>query len=242
MSFVPQRIPRRCALACAAGLLHAALAQPSDGIQSPPNAAVVAAFDLVQARIHIEGRQAVFQMRVAGQAGARKPGKTGKTAGSTVYAYVWPTRLDPASVGFAPASGILALAVVSHPDFNDTPLWDDKPGAWHTHWVVLQGDDACGKGALKVVDIPEGTTPRLPKTWPGLPILLDSPGWRPHFHGATLEVRVPFDDIRSVAATHFDGVTAGLRVNADMHAPLLCVAQVFKLASGDLSLPGTPAP
>ena len=36
----------------------------------------------------------------------------------------------------------------------------------------------------------------------------------------------------------FDGVTAALRVNASMHSPLLCVANVFKVASGDLSLPG----
>lgn len=43
-----------------------------------------------------------------------------------------------------------------------------------------------------------------------------------------LEVRVPW----------FDGVTAGLRVIAGAHAPPLCVVDVFKVASGDLSLPG----
>ena len=31
---------------------------------------------------------------------------------------------------------------------------------------------------------------------------------------------------------------AGLRVNASVHNPLLCVSNVFKVASGDLSLPG----
>jgi hypothetical protein len=36
----------------------------------------------------------------------------------------------------------------------------------------------------------------------------------------------------------YDGVTAALRVNADVHAPLLCVTDVFDIASGDLSLPG----
>ena len=35
-----------------------------------------------------------------------------------------------------------------------------------------------------------------------------------------------------------DGVTAGLRVNANIHAPLLCVTDVFDVASGNLSLPG----
>jgi len=51
---------------------------------------------------------------------------------------------------------------------------------------------------------------------------------------------VPFDDIGVVEAASFDGVTAGLRVNASVHAPLLCVVDVFKIASGDLGLPGKP--
>ena len=37
----------------------------------------------------------------------------------------------------------------------------------------------------------------------------------------------------------FDGVAAGLKVNQAMAAPLLCVTDVFKVASGNLSLPGT---
>jgi len=32
---------------------------------------------------------------------------------------------------------------------------------------------------------------------------------------------------------------AGLRVSHEMKAPLLCVTDVFKVASGDLSLPGS---
>jgi hypothetical protein len=32
--------------------------------------------------------------------------------------------------------------------------------------------------------------------------------------------------------------TGGLRVHAQVHAPLLCVVNVFDVASGDLSLPG----
>ncbi|KQV84629.1 hypothetical protein ASD15_05465 [Massilia sp. Root351] len=59
---------------------------------------------------------------------------------------------------------------------------------WHSHRVVLKQDDACGKGALKVLDIPEGAKPRLPKTWPGLPLLIDSPGWSPIFKGELLEL------------------------------------------------------
>ena len=102
--------------------------------------------------------------------------------------------------------------------------------------IVLQPGET--GGALKVIDLPEGATPRLPPTWPGLPLLIDSPGWQPILAAETVEVRVPFAEIGAVEAAGFDGVTAGLRVNANVHAPLLCVTDVFDVASGDLSLPG----
>lgn len=222
---------------CAAGgaLAHGV---HSGGIAVPANPAVKAPFDIVHARISTKGNVATFHIAVTGNAGASKPAASGKLAGSTVFSYVWPTTLDPSVVGFDAKSGILAFAVTAHPDFDDTPLFPAALGSWHSHWVVLQGDEACGKGALKVVDIPEGAHPKLPKTWPGLPILIDSPGWQPVFREGSLEVRVPFDDITVVNGAHFDGVTAGLKVNASIHAPLLCVADVFKIASGNLSLPG----
>lgn len=216
------------------------------GIASEPAAAVKAPFDIVHTRIRTEGNTAVFHMAVSGRAGAQRPGRHGQLAGSTVFSYVWPTTLDPAVVGFEPGAGTLAFAVTSHPDFDDTPLFDEDGDGdtgndgkrWHSHWVVLQPDAQCGPGALKVGDIPEGTRPRLPKTWPGLPLLIDSPGWSPVFKAGQVEVRVPFDDLGAVKGARFDGVTAALRVNASVHAPLLCVVDVFKVASGNLSLPG----
>jgi hypothetical protein len=216
------------------------------GIRSDSDTRVLAAFDIVHTRIRTEGSQAIFHIAVSGRAGASKPAPSGKLAGSTVFSYVWPTTLDPALVGFEAKSGTLALVVTAHPDFDDTPLYDENGDGnlgndgdlWHTHWVVLQPDAACGKDALKVVDIPAGSKPRLPKTWPGLPILIDSPGWSPRFDGEVLEVRVPFDDIAPVRAAAYDGVAAALRVNASVHAPLLCVADVYKIASGKLTLPG----
>ncbi len=208
------------------------------GIHAKANKAVKADFDIFHAKITTEGNIATFHIAVSGKAGKTKPNKVGKLAGSTVFSYVWPTTIDPSVVGFETKSGILAFAVTSHPDFNDTPLFAGGGGEWHSHWVVLAPDAACGQDALKVVDIPAGTKPKLPKTWPGLPLLIDSPGWNPIFKGNTLEVKVPFDDIGVVTASGFDGVTAALRVNASVHAPLLCVANVFKVASGDLSLPG----
>ena len=60
---------------------------------------------------------------------------------------------------------------------------------------MLQPNETRGKGAFGVVDVPAGKKPRLPKTWPGFPMLLDSPGWSPTFDAETVEVKVPFDDI-----------------------------------------------
>ncbi|WNG48453.1 hypothetical protein F0U60_33270 [Archangium minus] len=40
------------------------------------------------------------------------------------------------------------------------------------------------------------------------------------------------------AQFNYDGVTAALKVNANLHDPLLCVTGTFDVASGDLSLPG----
>ncbi|MFC7301695.1 hypothetical protein [Cognatiluteimonas weifangensis] len=216
------------------------------GIASAAARAVQAPFDIVHTKITTEGNTAIFHMAVSGAAGAARPAKSGKLAGSTVFSYVWPTSLDPATIGFEPKAGILAFAVTAHPDFDDTPLFDENGDGelgndgdvWHSHWVVLQPDPACGQDALKVVDIAEGAKPRLPKTWPGLPILIDSPGWAPRIAGHSVEVRVPFDDVAAIGSAGFDGVTAALRVNASVHNPLLCVVDVFKVASGDLSLPG----
>ncbi len=236
------------------------LAACADGVESPPPAAhehtggisaaqspgVLAPFDIVHATISTEGNVAVFHMAVSGRAGENMPTPSGAFAGSEVFSYVWPTTIDSYEVGFERGAGILALAVTSHPDFDDTPLFDEThdgdrgndDGLWHMHWVVLGPDPVCGEGALKVIDIPDGAHPRLPRAWPGAPILLDSPGWQPTLDQSTVEVRVPFDDISVVERAGFDGVTAGLRVNASAHAPLLCVANVFDVASGDLSLPG----
>ncbi len=109
---------------------------------------------------------------------------------------------------------------------------------WHSHWVVLTPSEACGPGALSVRDIPEGTTPKLPLTWPGLPLFIDSPGYTPIFDGTEISLTVPFAAGVTLDDTAYDGATAALRVNANVHAPLLCVTDVFDVASGDLSLPG----
>lgn len=94
-------------------------------------------------------------------------------------------------------------------------------------------------GALKVRDIPEGTKLKVPVTWPGLPILIDSPGYEPRITGNQIRVAVPLKEVGFPASFQYDGVTAALRANASVHSPLLCVVDVFDIASGTLSLPGT---
>ncbi|MDX2006237.1 MAG: hypothetical protein SFU83_13235 [Meiothermus sp.] len=207
-------------------------------------------YDIVQTQVRRQGTQLTFTMQVSARAGGVRPTAAGKLAGSSVYSYVWPTSLDSSSVGFEAKQGVLALAATSHPDFDDTPLFDENndgnPGndgdLWHSHWVVLVPDDACGKGNLKVRDIPQGTTPKLPATWPRLPILIDSPGYEPSFSGTTITVRVPLKELGFPKEFAYDGVTAALRVNADVHSPLLCVVDVFDVASNNLSLPGKVRP
>lgn len=212
-------------------------------VTSPADATKTASFDILSADVTRDGGTLTFRMKTSGTAGADTPAPTGALAGAPVHAYVWPTSLDPATVGFEPGTGILALAATSHPDFDDTPLYDENGDGdpandgldWHSHWVVLVPSDDCGPAALAVRDIPEGTTPQLPKTWPGLPLFIDSPEARPEFNGPGVTVTI---EVPGAEGASFDGVASALRVNANLHAPLLCVSDVFDIASGDLSLPG----
>ncbi|MEP4039223.1 hypothetical protein [Pseudophaeobacter sp.] len=213
---------------------------------SPAGAGKAADFDILAAHAHRNGNTVTFHMTTSGTAGASVPPATGAVGGSDVWSYVWPTSLDPAAVGFEGGTGILAMAATSHPDFDDTPLFDENGDGdptndgieWHSHWVVLAPTEACGPGALAVRDIPEGTTPKLPATWPGFPIFLDSPGFTPLFDGPEITVNAGFAGGVELDGVAYDGVTSALRVNASIHAPLLCVTDVFDIASGDLSLPG----
>ncbi|CAD5110480.1 hypothetical protein [Zestomonas carbonaria] len=223
-----------------------AFAHDGGGIHSDKGQ-VEAAFDLVHTRVFKEGDNLVFEQLVDGKAGSRMPTAKGSFAGAEVYSYVWPTSLDSASVGFETGSGILALALTSHPDFDDTPLLDENGdgkndndgGLWHSHWVVLTKDPTCGPSGLKVRDIPEGAKPKLPATWPGAPIYIDSPGYDLNVRDDAAQIRVPLAAVGFPESFNYDGVTAALQVNADLHSPLLCVSSVWDVASGDLSLPAT---
>lgn len=230
----------RLLLLTAASLTFAATGMAHD-ITAARDSKVPASFDIVRASATTDGRLTTFIMEVTGKAGKLKPKRTGKLQGAKVDAYVWPTKLDPAAVGFAKASGTLALAITAHPDFDDTPLFDENgdgnpanDGAgWHSHWVVLAEDKSC-TGGLKVRDVSPGQD-LLPATAPGLPIALDSPGMSPTIKGAKVKITVPVQGAENV---NFDAVAAKLQVHPEAKAPLLCVTGTYKVASGNLSLPG----
>ena len=233
---------RRTAAAVGALALCVAWPAVAHEIKAPSGSDTSAAFDITRAAATTDGRLATFIMEVRGTAGSEKPTPTGQLQGAKVDAYVWPTRIDPGAVGFAPSSGILALAVTAHPDFDDTPLFDenadgivDNDGAyWHSHWVVLGEDAGCAAG-LKVRDISPGQDV-LPATAPMLPIALDSPGMSPVLDGNRVRLTVPVKGAEGVA---FDAVTAELQVHPQAGGtPFLCVVGVRKIASGDLSYPG----
>jgi len=97
--------------------------------------------------------------------------------------------------------GILALAVTSHPDFDDTPLWDENNNSnyaddgiiFHSHWVVLVKDDRV-PGSLSVKQFNKtDKTVVLPPTNPGMPMYLDSPGFPVLLKGNKLSVLVPLN-------------------------------------------------
>ena len=127
----------------------------------------------------------VWEINVKGLAGRTTPTPNGKMDGAPVLGYVFPTSLKPTDVGFSSTTGIVALALTSHPDFDDTPLWDENSDAifdndgviWHPHWVVLHEDNRVGgKLAVKQFDKADKTV-KLPPTNPGMPMYMDSPGY-----------------------------------------------------------------
>ncbi len=190
----------------------------------------------------------VFQLNTEGQAGNTVPKERGELNGAPVLGYVFPTSLKSEDVGFNKMDGVVALAVTAHPDFDDTPLWDENNDGdykndgvtWHTHWVVL-GPDKRVKGGLSVIEFKkEDASVVLPPTNPGMPMYMDSPGYSVVTNKSNLTVLVPSQRVDHKKEFNYDAVSAFMEVNtSDEKRPLLGVYEVYGVLSGDLSLPYT---
>lgn len=195
----------------------------------------------------------LWEIKVAGQAGATTPKKAGQLNGAPVLGYVFPTTLKPTDVGFNKTEGIVALALTSHPDFDDTPIWDENADGifdndgiiWHPHWVILTEDKRV-PGGLSIKEFKkDDKSVVLPKTAPNMPMYMDSPGFNVVTEGNTIRVIVPDYRINNQTDFKFDAVGCFMEVNtggSSTHAengdkPMLGVYKVYSVASGNLSLP-----
>ncbi|MEO9851509.1 MAG: hypothetical protein ABJH72_06820 [Reichenbachiella sp.] len=188
----------------------------------------------------------VWEIEVEGQAGATIPTGVGQLDGAPVMGYVFPTSLKSTDVGFSVAEGILALALTSHPDFDDTPLWDenndtsyDNDGViWHAHWVLLVEDERVAGGlAVRQFDTNDAQV-NLPPTNPGMPMFMDSPGFQVITEGSFIRVVVPMYRMNNQTDFNYDAVAVYMQVNtSNSDLPMLGVYEVYSVASGDLSLP-----
>jgi len=239
-------------------LLVAALAGVTPAVHAQDAAANYKGpdFDITAASVRhdVDLNLLIFEQEVAGTAGHTVPVAAGQIDGAPVLGYVFPTSLPAEAVGFGSATGIVALAATTHPDFDDTPLWDENGDGdygndgvrWHTHWVLLV-EDARVPGRFSVKEFQQADAVVLPPTNPGMPMYMDSPGFSVVTRGQAIRVIVPADRIRTgegEPAFSFDAVTCYMRVSVPsgeaagtQKMPMLGVYEVFDVLSGDLSLP-----
>ncbi len=220
---------------------------PTTGVTASPTAGTPD-LDIVEASVRYlrDLDLLVFDLEVNGEAGATTPKPHGTLDGAPVIGYVVPTTLPPSVVGFRTEEGLVGLAITSHPDFDDTPFWDENADGdynndgviWHAHWVLL-GEDERAPGGLAVRAVANSDAGKvLPPTSPGLPLYLDSPGFPVQLGEGSLRVVVPAPRVGNETAFKFDAVTAYLQVNtSDEDRPMLGVYDVYGVLSGDLSLP-----
>lgn len=197
--------------------------------------------------------QLEFEIIVKGRAGKSTSEPAGKMNGAPVDGYVFPTTLKPEDVGFSKTDGIVALALTAHPDFDDTPLWDENGDGdykndkivWHPHWVVLVKDKRVPGGlSVKEFDTADKSVV-LPTTNPGMPMYMDSPGFQVVTEGNAIRVVVPDYRVRFKTSFKYDAVGAYMKVvtgEGGEHAaggkmPMLGVYKVYSVLSKDLSLP-----
>lgn len=144
------------------------------------------------------------------------------------------------------------LVLTSHPDFDDSPLWDEDSDGnyvndgviWHPHWVILVKDERVAGGfSVKEFDKKDKSVV-LPPTNPGMNMYMDSPGYQVITDHNVIKVVVHDYRINNKKDFKYDAVAAYMEVNTggenghgEGDKPMLGVYKVYSLASGDLSLP-----
>ncbi|MEW6990976.1 hypothetical protein AADZ91_09840 [Colwelliaceae bacterium 6441] len=184
----------------------------------------------------------VFSIQTVGDAATKTITPLGQVDGAPVLGYVFPTTLSPESVGFKNITdATIALAVTTHPDFDDTPLWDENNNnnyqddgiVYHTHWVALVADDNSTAG----LSVPSSfNVEDLPPTAP-MSMYLDSPNFHAFAQNNLLRIIVPVTRTDGMSNFNFDAVTAGMNVDLSGEGPVLRVNEVYDILSGNLSLP-----
>jgi hypothetical protein len=197
--------------------------------------------------------QLEFEIIVKGNAGRTVPKPAGKLDGAPVLGYVFPTTLSAEDIGFSKTEGIVAMALTSHPDFDDTPLWDeDLDGnytnasegiVWHPHWVILVKDERV-KGGLSVKEFdPNDKSIKRPSTAaPGMHMYMDSPGFQIITEGNAIRMTVPTYRVNNKVNFKFDAVACYMQISAPEGGhgkalPMLGVYTVYSVLSKNLSLP-----
>ncbi len=184
----------------------------------------------------------IFSVYTEGNAGTKTVTPLGQVDGAPVLGYVFPTTIEPIDVGFKNITdATIALAVTTHPDFDDTPLWDENNNnnyqddgvVYHTHWVALVADDYSAAG----LSVPSSfNLSDLPPTAP-MPMYLDSPNFHAFAQGNLLRIIVPANRVNGVTEFNFDTVTAEMNVDLSGEGPVLRVNKLFDVLSGNLTLP-----
>jgi hypothetical protein len=188
----------------------------------------------------------VFEQKLNGKIGTNAPKAIGQLDGAPVLGYVFPTTLKSEDVGFNSTDGIVALAATYHPDFDDTPLWDENNDgnytndktSWHTHWVLLTKDTRV-VGGLSVKQFKkENAAVILPPTNPGMPMYMDSPGFSTLVRGNSFKILVPAQRVHNKIKFKYDAVAALMNVNTSKpDRPMLGVSKVYSVLSQKLTLP-----
>lgn len=203
----------------------------ADAIMSPMNEKIDPAFDIGTVEVLTDGDFLRFRMTLRGDAGASLAPRTGKFEGSQMYAYIWPTSADSSAAGFPRGQGLLALALVNHPDLVEDVGGRQLSAEWHPHWMVLVPAMGCGPYGLRIMD---GMAVAPGK----LPLMTAPANLNSAMTGNMLDVRVPAPMMGDTKMLRFDGMTASLVVSSGGPSPLVCV-RPFDVASGRLVLQGT---